>query len=524
MDPVHDLPSDDFSDRDSPIIWELPFRHITDVKWLPAHRRGVLRQTQRYDPYVDVALKTFDPELRERIKGFTRSPGGEYELFGKLRKYDTTPLPLKFANKRFRLAYSQALSETMKELKLDAPVVPHWILDVDLVRSTSSGFPHYQRKGDIMDTIRQEGRFQMHHMKLFDMWRCPLLPCSIGTRGGLAEAHDPKTRLVWMYPAAMTATEAVFAQPLIDKLYSEKADYFLTGVDSKFRIQKFLSLLSDEKDKCGVGLDFKSFDTFRCNQLIRDAFSVLKQNVKFGYYYDRITGVQQGRSGVAERAEKCFDNIVEYFIHTPMILPNGRVVSKHVGVPSGSHFTNLIDSIVNRILIKTFGFYEGLRLSKLSTNGDDSAFYLPSDEISGILEKAAKFFDYFFGMTISVSKSCVAAQPSDMHVSGTTWAALRPFRNTDEWFMLAAYSDTYIRAPFDSFQRLLGLGIAGGFSDRKFVSFFSYFQSGYDCKHGPNLLNWNKLRWLEHAFNVTDLPLIYKQGAKSTMRLRLLVF
>jgi len=508
--------------NDNPSVWDYPFRYITETRRFPDYKRGILRQTQRYDPFVDVALKHFDPELREEIKGYTRSPGDEWDLADKFRKYDTATLSHPTGNARFTAAYDQAVKTVMKELKLFDPVAPHWILDIDLVKSTSSGYPHFQRKGDIFDQLRQEGRFHFHHLKLFDLHRCPLLPCVASTRGGLAEASDPKTRFVWMYPAAMTACEAVFAQPLIDKLYSEKADYFLTGVDSKFRIQKFMSLLSDEEGTSGIGLDFKSFDTFRNTRLIRDAFAVLRQNIKFGYYYDKVHGLQKGRSGVDVRAEKAFDNIIEYFIHTPMLLPNGRCVTKHHGVPSGSHFTNLIDSIVNRILITTFALYSDIPIKHLKTNGDDSAFTASTINATGILEKAAQFFDYFFGMTVSVAKSCVATGPSDMHVSGTTWSQLRPHRPTTEWFMLAAYADTYIARPFDSFQRLLGLGIAGGFGDAKYVRFFSYFQSGYDCRHGPNLLNWNKLRWLEHAFNITELPLVYKQGSRTSTRLRLL--
>nr|WAK75570.1 MAG: RNA-dependent RNA polymerase [Partitiviridae sp.] len=519
-----DFDSDDSFGSDSPPLWDFPLRCMTEVKRLPSWRRGILRQTQNYDPFVDVALKSFDSDLRESIKGFTRSPGDQWDLAEKFRRYDRPALSLNKGDSRFTAAYEQAVSDTMRDFKLDAPIVPHWILDVDLVKSTSSGYPHFARKGDIIDQIRQEGRYHLHHLKLYDLHRCPLLPCTMSTRGGLSEVTDPKTRLVWMYPAAMTACEAVYAQPLIDAIYSQKRDLLLTGVDSKHRIQRYLSLLGDDDlGTCGLGLDFKSFDNCRVNSLIRDAFSVLRQNVKFGWYYDKVTGLQRGRSGVDKRAEKAFDNIVEYFINTPMLLPNGRIVTKHTGIPSGSHFTNLIDSIINRILMKTFSYYESIPLRQLRTNGDDSASTVSPDYSDIVIPKATVFFEKFFGMTVSVDKSVLAFVPSAMHVSGTTWTGLRPTRTTEEWFMLAAYSDTYISEPFDSFQRLLGLGIAGGFTDQKFVRFFDYFQSGYDCRHNDRLLNWKKLRWLEHAFNITDLPLVYKQGARTLTRLRLLV-
>jgi len=524
MTEFYDYDSEDTLDED-PLPWDYTYRYLREIKVLPNYRRGILRQTQRYDPFVDAALSSFDCEKREAIKGFTRAPGDDWRLHEKFLRYDKKPVSLPFRDPRFRSAYQQALSTVLQDFKLPDKVVPTWILDVDLVPNTSSGYPHFKKKGSIPDVIRQEGRYHFHHLKLYDLQRCPLLPCTPATRGGLSDRFDPKTRLVWMYPAAMTACEAVFAQPLIDELFknSKTRDLLLTGVDNKFRLQRYISLISDDDDMFGVGLDFKSFDTLRSPTLVRDAFSVLEQNIAFGYYYDRVTGVQAGRSGVEKRARKAFSNIIEYFLHTPMLLPNGRVVQKSFGVPSGSHFTNIIDSIINRILILTFSLFSDIPISQLRTNGDDSAFLVSSTYVDGILQKASLFFETYFRMTVSVDKSVVASGPSSMHASGTTWSGLRPSRGTLEWLMLAAYSDTYVSSPFESFQRLLGLGIAGAFGDAYFVRFFSYFQTGFDCRHGPNLLNWNKLRWLEKAFNITDLPLVYKQGVKSTLRLRLLV-
>jgi len=505
-------------------LWDYNFRNLTEVHRFPDYKRGILRPVQQYDPYVKTALKIFSPDLWDETRGKSRSPGDEYAVFERLLKYDARPLSINhFGNTRFRWCYKLALEQVMKEFKLDAPIVPRWILDVDLVSNTSSGFPHFARKSDIMPKVLQEGRFHFHHLKLFDLRRCPLLPCTPATRGGSSPNTERKTRLVWMYPAAMTACEAVYAQPLIEKIYSQKRDLLLTGVESKNRIQQFVSLISEDEGKIGIGLDFSSFDTFRSTKLIRDAFSVLEQNVQHGYYYDRVSGIQKGRSGVDRRSKKAFSNIVEYFINTPMLLPNGRVVTKQCGVPSGSHFTNLIDSIVNRIILTTFGLYHGIRLHDLKTNGDDSAFWVTDTNATGILDKAKSFCSEFYSMTVNTDKSCIAGMPSQMHVSGTTWTQAQPYRSTADWFQLALNPSSHVSRPFESFQRLLGIGIAGGFRDAKFSAFFTYFQTGYDCSHGPNLLNWKKLRFLEFTFGITDLPLVYKQGLKTNTRLRLII-
>lgn len=387
---------------------------------------------------------------------------------------------------------------------------------------TSSGYPHYTRKSLIAKEILQEGRTWLHHAKSKEFSRLPLLPCTVGVRGALSAEDDPKTRLIWMYPAAVTVAEGVYAQPLIKAIYEQKADLLLVGTETRFRLSKFLSLIREDKDEYGVGLDFSSYDTFPVTDLIRDAFAILKQNIAFGSYWDPDNGTitaglddLRDHDRVKSRAIKGYENLIEYFIHTPLILPNGRIVAKHHGVPSGSHFTNLIDSIVNRLLQTTFGFYTERSIRNLKTNGDDSAFTVTSTYRDNILEDAATFFKLWY-MVVKPEKSCVAGTPAEMHISGTKWKALLPTRSTHEWMLMALYPSTYVKDQNLSFQRLLGIGIAGAFYDAKYCQFFEYFQTGYDCRHGTNLLSWKKLRWLEPVFGINDLPLIYKKKTAVT--------
>ncbi|QDE53634.1 RdRp [Aspergillus flavus partitivirus 1] len=499
--------------------WLKPFRYMTHVGQYP-YKRGVLQNTQKYDPFINEALRHFDNDLRKSLKGFTRTPGDEFKLREALNKYDapTRTFEHVFRNDpKLERCYRQAYSEVFDEFALNRKVVPKFPTAVDLVMDSSSGYPHFQKKSEIRDQILHEGRTWLHHAKSKDFHRVPLLPCSVGVRGALSPENDPKTRLVWMYPAAVTVAEGVYAQPLIKAIYEEKADLLLVGQETRFRLAKYLSLINEDKNRFGVGLDFSAYDTFPVQDLIRDAFAIMKQNLAFGTYWDPENGnVTAGHDDlrnferVRARAEKGYDNIMEYFIHTPLILPNGRIIRKHHGVPSGSHFTNLVDSIVNRLLQKTFGLYTERSIRDLRTNGDDSAFTVTDTYVGNILKDASAFFKKWY-MTIKPEKSVVAGTPADMHISGTTWEALRPTRTTQDWLKMALYPSTYVRDANMSFQRLLGIGIAGGFYDAKYCTFFEYFQTGYDCQHGPNLLSWKRLRWLEPVFGLNDLPKIYKQ-------------
>lgn len=516
----------DVVDRTPINPWSKPFRHMTKVGHYPI-KRGVLKNTQRYDPFVKEALKHFDVSLLKNLKGWTRTPGDEFKLRESLDKYDAPErLPKNWIlDKKLRQCYEQAKTECMKEFKFDNKVVPKFPTAVDLVMDSNSGFPHFTRKSNIEDEIRQEGRTWLHHAKSKHFDRLPLLPCSIGVRGALSPEDDPKTRLVWMYPAAVTVAEGVYAQPLINRLYTEKAHLFLTGQETRFRISKFLSSISEEEGKLGVGLDFSSFDSFPVSMLIDDAFEVMGQNLQHGSYWDKQNGVvtaglhdKRKHDRVAKRSEHGFNNLKEYFKHTPILLPNGDVWRKHIGVPSGSHFTNAVDSIVNRMLQKTFALYTERSVSDLKTNGDDSCFLVTDTYGKNILEDAHAFFSIFH-MLVKPEKSVIAGTPAEMHISGTKWSRLVPTRSTTEWFQMLLYPSTYVKDHNLAFQRMLGIGISGGFFDATFCRFFEFFQSGYDCQHGPNLLSWKRLRWLEPVFGINDLPKIYKQK-KATTKIR----
>jgi hypothetical protein len=92
-----------------------------------------------------------------------------------------------------------------------------------------------------------------------------------------------------------------------------------------------------------------------------------------------------------------------YFIHTPIVMPDGKVFVKHTGIPSGSRFTALIGSIINWVIIMAMTDGEA---RQLHTVGDDSLFALgyPRDQITRMLEDW-KAFAAELGMTVNADKT-----------------------------------------------------------------------------------------------------------------------
>ena len=100
--------------------------------------------------------------------------------------------------------------------------------------------------------------------------------------------------------------------------------------------QLIQSVLKDGDELCtGISVDESRFDSNVTTWLINIAFDILKDNIIFP----------------DEMSRHAFSYSLEFFIHTPVIMPDGKMWLKHTGVPSGSFFTSMIDSIVNRICI-----------------------------------------------------------------------------------------------------------------------------------------------------------------------------
>lgn len=152
-----------------------------------------------------------------------------------------------------------------------------------------------------------------------------------------------------------------------------------------------------------LALDWSSFDTSIPAWLVRDAFAIIRQQLDFSSYEF------WGKPTDDDTLERLWMEIIRYFINTPLKFQSGEVKRKISGVPSGSYFTNLIDSVINTILIHYL-------LDGITYQND--AFWVMGDDglvaVKGCpkVEELASTAKCHFGMMLNVEKTEISEFPS----------------------------------------------------------------------------------------------------------------
>lgn len=150
-----------------------------------------------------------------------------------------------------------------------------------------------------------------------------------------------------------------------------------------------------------IMLDYSAFDSLVPAWLIRDSFKLLAEKFDFSH-------VNQGGNilPVDESHEKRkFKRMVDYFINTTIRNSDGRRFRKNHGVPFGSMFTNIIDTIVNLLVMYTICdcSLECTPIFELAF-GDEGLICIPSSVLADV-ECFSRVAKEIFGMVVSPTKS-----------------------------------------------------------------------------------------------------------------------
>jgi len=476
---------------------------------LPNHQDPCLIEIAKYggystyqtssntDPFVREALKGYSRDIYEEVRGFTRRPEGNIGMYKSLAKFGGDHCSFKSLAPWQQRVMRKSIAKAFKAFKLPYKRDPLDWHEVGqfLRRDTSAGSTFMgSKKGDVMEEIYHEARWLGHRMKQngdrsFDPSKMRFPPCLAGQRGHMSEIDTPKTRLVWIYPAEMLTVEGFYAPLMYRDFMNDPNSPMLNGKSSQRLYTEWSCGLREGETL--YGLDFSAFDSSVPAWLIRVAFNILKQNVNFATFEGKPVGKRD-----AQKWKNVWDAMVWYFVSTPILMPDGRMFRKSKGVPSGSWWTQMIDSVVNYILVDYLAACQGVEIRNLKVLGDDSAFRTGDDFDLEVAENSSGEL----GMKLNADKCERTEDPSDFKLLGTKFKDGHAYRETSEWFKFAIYPESAVPTAGLSLTRLIGLWLGGGMFDHVYCDFMYYFQTCYACPE-EGWFSKDQRRWLEILYS-----------------------
>nr|DAD54821.1 TPA_asm: RNA-dependent RNA polymerase [Quinoa-associated deltapartitivirus 1] len=220
------------------------------------------------------------------------------------------------------------------------------------------------------------------------------------TRTQLTDIRDKlKVRGVWGRAFHYILLEGTTADPLL-QAFKQGTTFLHIGSDPTISVPQ---ILSDVAKSCKwlIALDWRAFDASVNRFEIHTAFNLIKERIEFP---NRET-------------EECFELCRHLFIHKKIAAPDSKIYWSHKGIPSGSYFTSIIGSVVNRMRIEFLWLKLKGRGPKMCfTQGDDSL--IGEDEYvnpNDLAELAAPL-----GWALNAAKTEVSRMPEYVSFLGRT--------------------------------------------------------------------------------------------------------
>jgi len=179
---------------------------------------------------------------------------------------------------------------------------------------------------------------------------------------------------------------------------------------------------------------------------------------------------------------KLFEWLREDFIYSRLCLPDGSIIKKISGVPSGSFMTLLINTMANYIMQMTIFESAGIPIIDRRSLGDDFSIYtsrIPEKRFVNILDDICLLGEALFGIIIKPEKVIITNVVSDRKFIGYMIRNGKLFREEDDYFKQILYTEVPISHLNDSFTRVFSTYLIGGYYYTSFVRFLEKYMGGY---------------------------------------------
>lgn len=387
----------------------------------------------------------------------------------------------------------KAVSNVFKNLKLKSLsyTCDEDVMDALPRTDTHSGYSFIvtgkKKKGEY-----EEGIYEAYLQEEEAARRCgtfgkPILP---GTRtqgsgaftddGEFTNTCKHKTRLISMIDIYVIIAELKFARPIQNFMASHP--WYAGGFD-RDQIQHRVNEMRS-RWHWFMSLDYSSYDQSISNWLIEDAFSCLK--LAFEEVDDELWNI-----------------IVSDFIHKNFIVPmdlNGGIIHSDKGVPSGSMFTQIIDTVVNWIMILTYLNSIHSRCDMI-VMGDDNLFFT---DVEVKAEDVSSYMFKNFGVKVNSEKTMRGDSSMSPEFLSTVWTYDGPYRHPRVLLSKMAYPERkrcYISGEVEPSEVLFGYYLTYPAGMRKLIDIDRFLKDynysaketlrKVDTRYIPGALNFN---------------------------------
>jgi hypothetical protein len=279
------------------------------------------------------------------------------------------------------------------------------------------------------------------------------------TRTQLVELPDTKIRNVFGECFHYVILEGLFACPLLQMFMSNDTFYFI-GKDPVKGVPDLINSMSPKDEAYYLSLDWSQFDASVQPYEIELAFDLLESILDFP----------------DETTRAVYKYVARLFMKRKLVSPDGRVFMRFSGVPSGSYFTHLIDSIINWIRIRFLLLLERINYGTLVTHGDDCFVELLSsfDSLSDLADFARSL-----GWYVKIEKTQLFKERSRITYLGRSIHYGQNYRDIDRCLRLMYYPEYPVTDPQISIARLKAIDEDSGYSIPFITNVYHYLKTKY---------------------------------------------
>lgn len=244
-----------------------------------------------------------------------------------------------------------------------------------------------------------------------------------GTKFERTGRFQGKTRMINMVGALQIICEAHFSRPVQD---------FMGGLHwycghKNDRQLRDLIMQAKQDYQYFVSIDQSSFDQTIPNWGIRLVFEVIREAFRNDEAFD----------------EELWEVVIDDFINKVIIDPRNELVYVNHGVPSGSMFTSIVDSIWNYIMLRAFCYDHGVSRTAMFIMGDDNLLFTEDVDLVPKLNEMRAYLERNFGAVMKPEKCSSHLDGRDPEFLSRVWKPNGCWRHPIELFVKLCYPERF---------------------------------------------------------------------------------